>query len=226
MSIALERGGGFMRACRQYEAAAAASCSSSSVGRNSDSDGLNGDGSDGGDEQEEVQSSFKGPLDTMDALEDSLPFSRRGISKFYCGKSKSFTTLADVITKSTSAKDLAKPKTPFTKKRKNLLPFSLKDMAKKPTINSSKRSSKMTSLDTSSSGSNSSSSEEDQGQNSLLPPPYPHTRQVVISPNSSAANQGIIMSGPMRSFSMADLQGMVGSSPLIGQKKNKQINRY
>ena len=45
-----------------------ASCSSSSIGRNSDCDG----GSDDGDEAE-VQSSYKGPLDTMDTLEDSLP---------------------------------------------------------------------------------------------------------------------------------------------------------
>lgn len=42
------------------------SCSSS-IGRNSDFDG-------GSDDEAEVQSSYKGPLDTMDALEDSLPF--------------------------------------------------------------------------------------------------------------------------------------------------------
>ena len=46
-----------------------ASCSSLSIGRNSDCDR----GSDDGDEAE-VQSSYKGPLDTMDALQDSLPF--------------------------------------------------------------------------------------------------------------------------------------------------------
>lgn len=39
---------------------------SSSIGRNSDS---SSDGEDSG----EVQSSYKGPLDTMDALEESLP---------------------------------------------------------------------------------------------------------------------------------------------------------
>jgi hypothetical protein len=70
MSIALERG--YLRPCR-YDTPAPASCSSSSVGRNSDNYGENGDGSDGGDELE-VQSSYKGPLDAMDALEDSLPF--------------------------------------------------------------------------------------------------------------------------------------------------------
>lgn len=53
------------------------SCSSSSIGRNSDSS------SDGGDEsggESEVQSSYKGPLDTMDALEEVLPVKY----VFYC----------------------------------------------------------------------------------------------------------------------------------------------
>lgn len=45
-------------------------CSSSSVGRNSDtSDG----GGDESGEENEVQSSFKGPLDTMNALQEVLP---------------------------------------------------------------------------------------------------------------------------------------------------------
>lgn len=47
------------------------SCSSSSVGRNSDLSGGSSDGDDSADD--EVQSSFKGPLDTMDALEEVLP---------------------------------------------------------------------------------------------------------------------------------------------------------
>ncbi|KAJ3699156.1 hypothetical protein LUZ61_002861 [Rhynchospora tenuis] len=225
MSIALERG--FLRPC-QFETPAAASCSSSSVGRNSDSDGGNGDGSDGGDEAE-VQSSFKGPLDTMDALEDSLPF-RRGISKFYCGKSKSFTTLADAMSRSTSAKDLAKPESAYTRKRKNLLSFNIiskkshnncDSFSKKPSSNSSRR--KLTDLDTSSSGSNSSSSEEDPGQKGLLPPLHPHSRPaaVMIGDDSNEA-----MSVPMRSFSMADLQGMVGSSPLIGKRDGQKRRFY
>ncbi|KAJ4816574.1 hypothetical protein LUZ62_029140 [Rhynchospora pubera] len=221
MSIALERG--FLRPC-QYEA----SCSSSSVGRNSDTDGGDGDGSDAGDEAE-VQSSFKGPLDTMDALEDSLPF-RRGISKFYCGKSKSFTTLADAMSRSTSAKDLAKPDNAYTRKRKNLLSFNIiskkshnncDSFSKKPSSNSSRR--KLTDLDTSSSGSNSSSSEEDQGQKGLLPPLHPHSRPAAIMIGD---DRNEAMSVPMRSFSMADLQGMVGSSPLIGKRDGQKRRFY
>lgn len=48
------------------------SCSSSSIGRNSDLSGGSSDGENSTDE--EVQSSYKGgPLDTMDALEQVLP---------------------------------------------------------------------------------------------------------------------------------------------------------
>lgn len=47
------------------------SCSSSSIGRNSDLSDRSSDGEDSGDD--EVQSSYKGPLDTMDELEEVLP---------------------------------------------------------------------------------------------------------------------------------------------------------
>lgn len=46
------------------------SCSSSSIGRNSDASGASFEGEDCG--ETEVQSSYKGPLESMDALEDVL----------------------------------------------------------------------------------------------------------------------------------------------------------
>lgn len=46
------------------------SCSSSSIGRNTESSSNGGDESEG---ESEVQSSYKGSLDTMDALEEVLP---------------------------------------------------------------------------------------------------------------------------------------------------------
>ena len=49
------------------------SCSSSSIGRNSVSDTSDGGGDDESGEESEVQSSFKGPLDTMNALQEVLP---------------------------------------------------------------------------------------------------------------------------------------------------------
>lgn len=96
------------------------SCSSSSIGEISS--GSSGNPStltscnEEGSGDMEVQSSFKGPLETLSSLEDSLPI-KRGISNFISGKSKSFTNLSDAV----SAKDLAKPENPYSKKRRNLL---------------------------------------------------------------------------------------------------------
>ena len=45
---------------------------------------------------------------------------RRGISNFYNGKSKSFTTLADAVS-SPSVKDIAKPENAYTRRRRNLM---------------------------------------------------------------------------------------------------------
>ncbi|KAK8931010.1 hypothetical protein KSP39_PZI016460 [Platanthera zijinensis] len=89
---------------------------SSSVGRNSDCCSTGGD--DGG--EAEVQSPYKGPLENMDSLAESLPI-RSGLSKFYCGKSRSFVVLSDAITKLSSAKELGKPRNSYCRKRKPLL---------------------------------------------------------------------------------------------------------
>lgn len=50
----------------------ASTSSSSSIGRNSDQSARSSDGEDSG-ENDEVQSSYKGPLDMMDSLEEVLP---------------------------------------------------------------------------------------------------------------------------------------------------------
>lgn len=49
----------------------AVASSSSSIGKNSDASGRSS--SDDGEENDEAQSSYKGPLDMMDALEEVLP---------------------------------------------------------------------------------------------------------------------------------------------------------
>lgn len=59
------------------------SCSSSSIGRNTESSSNGGDESEG---ESEVQSSYKGPLDTMDALAEVLP-----IKYVFFGHSLAFT---------------------------------------------------------------------------------------------------------------------------------------
>ncbi|KAK9102435.1 hypothetical protein Sjap_019689 [Stephania japonica] len=105
----------------EYEETSCTSLCSSSIGR--DSDLKENDKDD--DEGDEVQSSFRsGPLDSMDALEESLPI-RRGISDFYGGKSKSFTSLQDA-SNCYSAKEIAKPDNAYTRKRKNLMNYMLR----------------------------------------------------------------------------------------------------
>ncbi|XP_047973549.1 protein OXIDATIVE STRESS 3 LIKE 2-like [Salvia hispanica] len=91
--------------------------SSSSIGKNSD---LSENSLEKSGDGEEVQSSYKGPLDAMEALEEVLPI-RRGISRFYNGKSKSFASLGDA----SSIKEVAKPENAYTRKRRNLLATNL-----------------------------------------------------------------------------------------------------
>lgn len=95
--------------------------SSSSIGENSDDDE---EKQDCGEENEEVQSKLKeNPFDSaIGALEQALPI-RRGISKFYNGKSKSFASLGDATC--SSIKEITKPENAYTRKRKNLLAYSL-----------------------------------------------------------------------------------------------------
>lgn len=79
------------------------------------------------DEEEEVSSSsssssdtvsvsaraHQGPLHNMNALYEALPI-KRGLSRHFSGKTQSFTSLAKVL----SVVDLAKPGSPFVRKRK------------------------------------------------------------------------------------------------------------
>ncbi|KAF8365189.1 hypothetical protein HHK36_032810 [Tetracentron sinense] len=193
------------------------SCTSSSIGRNSDLSGRSTEDEDAG--ETEVQSSYKGPLDTMDALEEVLPI-RRGISKFYCGKSKSFTSLADASSYS-SVKDIAKPENTYTRKRKNLLACSnildknlnwpLKSssggLSKRPA--NSSRSTLAFSIAMSSSESNNNSENSNSNSNSLspprlLPPLHPQVRPSFNNASSSPLPRQNLSN--WRSFSLTDLQ--------------------
>ncbi|KAL6965706.1 hypothetical protein U1Q18_052468 [Sarracenia purpurea var. burkii] len=109
----------------QKQGAFSDSSPSSSIGKNSDVSGmLSSDGEDSGDTTTEVQSVYKGgPLDSLDALEEVLPF-RRGISRFYNGKSKSFASLAFASSFS-SIQDVAKSENAYTRRRRNLIASSL-----------------------------------------------------------------------------------------------------
>ncbi|KFK33865.1 hypothetical protein AALP_AA5G070000 [Arabis alpina] len=99
------------------------SSSSSSIGKNSEDEK-------GG--ENEAESPYKGPLDMMESLEEVLPI-RRGISKFYKGKSKSFNNLAE--SESSTMKDLGRPENAYDRRRRNLLSHRLSSrggISKKP----------------------------------------------------------------------------------------------
>lgn len=184
--------------------------SSSSIGKNSDLT----DGGEDGLEENEVQSAYKGTLDSMEALEEVLPI-RRGISNFYNGKSKSFTSLSDASS-SPSIKDIAKPENAYTRKRRNLLAFShvwektrsfpyRSGIAKRPISNS--KSTLALAVAMSSSESISSAS-EDSTSTSKSPPNLPplHPRSRASHNNLTSLPSPRQNFSPWRSFSLADLQ--------------------
>ncbi|KAG4931468.1 hypothetical protein GLYMA_17G226500v4 [Glycine max] len=211
---------------------------SSSIGRNSDvsSERSMEEG------ENEVESAYHGPLHAMETLEEVLPI-RRGISNFYNGKSKSFTTLADAVS-SPSVKDIAKPENAYTRRRRNLM--ALNHVLDKNNRNYPLRSSgggickRSISLSRSSlalavamnnSDSSSSITSEDSGSssNSLhSPSPLPplHPRNRVSSSSGSGPSSPLLRNfSPWRSFSVADLQQHCAiaatikiSSPSVGNK--------
>ncbi|XP_040376231.1 uncharacterized protein LOC107303558 [Oryza brachyantha] len=251
MSIALESGPGlgsgggggprFGRVTRcAYAASPPASVgrSSSSVGRDSDSpaaaakwewDGEEVEGGDG-----EVQSSYRGPFDTMDALQEALPF-RKGVSKLYNGKSGSFAKHEDSMIPSPPEKGLPKPENPSPRKRKGLLPFSFKwgkpqnkevfpeDVVISPT---NCRRMTLSPAATSSSGSNSGSDDEQYRSPKL------HTRQPLRRPSNAlgvfasppAPRPPQVLSAHMRSHSMLDLQDVTESTAMFSPRDKRRKN--
>nr|AGV54854.1 hypothetical protein [Phaseolus vulgaris] len=191
---------------RDFPADDSDSSSDSSIGRNSIS---SDDSSDHEDAAEvEVQSSFKGPLDTINDLEEDLPV-KKGISKFYSGKSKSFTSLADAAAAS-SMEEIVKPEDPYAKKRKNLIArnasiersrscaSNIGGISKRPS-NIGRRTSCLN-LDSSGEGTSSSSISPPFP----LPPLHPRANNRSSLPQPSSATR----SSPWRSYSWSDLNAI------------------
>ncbi|KAH1244645.1 hypothetical protein HKD37_06G015003 [Glycine soja] len=154
-----------------------------------------------GENDNEAHSTYKchQPLDTMDSLQQVLPI-RRGISKFYDGKSKSFTSLADAGS-TPSVKDIAKPENAYTRRRRNLMweksrNYPLRSnnggISKRTTISSSR--STVTLAFAINYDSNSSCASEDSFSSS--------------NPSSSTASSSPMQHGfsSCWSFSLADIQ--------------------
>ncbi|XP_062221801.1 uncharacterized protein LOC133921084 [Phragmites australis] len=212
---------------------------SSSVGRDTNSpaaaalwewDGEEVEGGDG-----EVQSSYKGsPFDTMDALQEALPF-RKGVCKFYNGKSGSFGKLPDAVIPSPPQKDLPKPETPSPRKRKGLLPFTFKwgkpqhkevfpeDVADSLT---NCRMVTISPAATSSSGSNSGSDDENyhsQKLSSHRTHRRPSNAMGVFS-SLPAPRPPQLFPAHLRSQSMLDLQDVTDSSALVTPRDKRMKN--
>ncbi|KAK4432804.1 hypothetical protein Salat_1042600 [Sesamum alatum] len=185
------------------------SSSTSSIGKNSD-ESTGG----GGEDEEEVQSEYKGgPLDCLDALEEGLPI-KKSISKFYCGKSKSFTSLSDAASCS-SIKDITKPENAYTRKRKTLLAFNnflekKRDnirnggISKRPT-NSRSMLALAATMNCSETNSGETSNSNSSSPGCSLPPLPPHARRAMHCENSLSPPADKFSS--WRSFSLSDLQG-------------------
>ncbi|TVU03705.1 hypothetical protein EJB05_20306 [Eragrostis curvula] len=248
MSIALESGRGlgggprFGRVGRCGYAAsppASAGRGSSSAGRDSDSpaaaaqwewDGEEVEGGDG-----EVQSSYKGsPFDTMDALQEALPF-RKGACKFYNGKSGSSGRLPDaVIPSPPPQKDLPKPETPSPRKRKGLLPFTFKwgkpqhkEVFPEDAIDSPTNCRRMTLSPACPSSSGSNSGSDDEHHLSQKPSRRPHRRpsnamDVFASPPAPRPPQ--MHPVHMRSQSMLELQDVTDSTALVTPRDKRMKN--
>ncbi|XP_073140455.1 protein OXIDATIVE STRESS 3 LIKE 1-like [Henckelia pumila] len=196
------------------------SSSTSSIGKNSDEESSGG----GGEGEEEVQSECKGgALDSLDALEEVLPV-KKSISKFYCGKSKSFTSLSDAASCS-SMNDITKPENEYSRKRKNLMAYKhFWDRTANHTRNSHggipKRPNNSRSMLALAAISNCGESSNCETSNSIssspgcsLPPLPPNARRTIYSELSSSPPADKFSS--WRSFSLSDLQGAAtdASSP-------------
>ncbi|CAD6265272.1 unnamed protein product [Miscanthus lutarioriparius] len=202
----------------------ASACSSSSIGGDSDECSPPGKEEEG---EGEVQSAYAGGgeggagLVGLEALEEALPI-RRSISKFYNGKSKSFACLKEAITFSGSAKDITKAENPYSRKRKNLLAYSIMygnshetsaaqvyETAPPKRLASLSRNSLVTLASSSSRSSSSISTEEHELPEHLHSPCSPDgfistPRSGSCVPNASSV--------PMRSLSMMDLHRLPRSS--------------
>lgn len=201
------------------------SSSSSSIGSNSDDD--DDDDRDG----EEVHSPFKpAGLDNLETLEEVLPI-KRSISKFYAGKSKSFTSLPDAASIS-SVKEIVKPEDAYTRKRKNLLAhnnFFGKNRSSLPGVGNggiykrpiNSRSSSALAASMSCSDCNNSSESLNSSPSSPClsrPPLPPQTRKYKNESSLSPPGQKF---NAWRSVSLSDLQGAAAAATpsLMGIKE-------
>ncbi|KAL9226909.1 hypothetical protein vseg_002667 [Gypsophila vaccaria] len=192
------------------------SSSSSSIGVNSDDDHDDHGDDDDDDDDEEVQSELKNSCfdSAVDALEEALPI-RKGISNFYNGKSKSFASLADVAC--SSVKDITKTENAYSRKRKNLLAFSLYDKSRTPLP---KCPGIKGGLAKSSSNACPTTLALDVATNNGKSHIYEHGSESEVNLRKNSRNPHLppVAPAPWRSFSLADLQHCAVSVSALNSK--------
>jgi hypothetical protein len=163
----------------------------------------------------------------------SYLWDRRGISKFYNGKSRSFTFVRDAITPSGSSRDIAKADNAYSRKRKNLLAYSImycKSQHAVPEPNESGPRKRLASwndatlslrpLDSISSEENELPQEVNSGQS---PDNTTNFTSPMIPVSRVGSRASKTLPTPARSFSMLDLHRLHRSCSSVGLKGKKKV---
>ncbi|WVZ82064.1 hypothetical protein U9M48_029371 [Paspalum notatum var. saurae] len=177
----------------------------------------------------EVQSSYRGPFDTMDSLQDALPNNRKGAFKFYNGKSN---YVADVAGGVQSAKDTANPGNPSPKKRKGFLSFSFSWSKSRSKGSSSRHDASNSSKNcrkTLSPALTSSSQRNSRGNNELKRDQGPARRCLQKSPTTNGASasppgatRAQIIAVQMQSLSVPALEDVAESTNSVSPKEKRR----
>nr|GEZ63652.1 hypothetical protein [Tanacetum cinerariifolium] len=182
--------------------------SSSSIGKNSVGDD-DVDVSDGEVTSKDDSGAFSG----LNELEAALPI-KRGISKFYDGKSKSYGSLADAA-KVSSIQDIVKKEDAYSRKRKNMIAHTV---LLEKLCNSSSENGVPKRL------ARCAESGETAKKSSLMvgggrPPLYRNGRKAV-NDGSLDSSRGVYRA-PRRSLSLSDL--MSGVTGLVSSKRDEKV---
>ncbi|CAA6658681.1 unnamed protein product [Spirodela intermedia] len=162
-----------------------------------------GEGEDGGDSA--CCSSSIGSNSDCSRSDDSGS-RRRGISRFYNGRSKSLTNLVE-ISFSSSARDLAKPENAYTRKRKNLLgSCSSRGERRRPSDTPAIAGGNIPKRPTNSRRATISPVEEETEPSARLRPPrHPNAKNSSLTPCEGSPPRRCHFS--VRSFSLSDIAG-------------------
>lgn len=138
---------------------------------------------------------------------------RKGISKFYSGKSKSFTSLADAAG-AASMKEIVKPEDPYAKKRKNLLARNIMIGRSRSYADNVGGITKQTSNIGRGASCLTLCSSEEEGKSSTsicpLPPRHPQASANASLPQPPQRNS------PWRSYSWSDLHSVAEAHDISG----------